>query len=984
MDNPNPIAYSDLIKPDSSITDLIAQIEELIKEYDTLRGKLQTSATEMAKSMQSVSGATEEQRRSIELVTKESDKLLQEYSDTEKVLKGLHARYNDITQAQRETAKIQKLVDQVNRSAEGSYKQLSAQYRLNKIRLDEMSQAQREGTKAGRELEAETRRIYERMNELQKATGKSQLQVGQYERALGRVAGVNVEVISTLTDASKATQALGGVMKALAGPIGIIVGVVGGAIAAFKLFKESIHSTQTSGDNFDMQMAGWSATWEVFKKSVAAVDFSNFIERARRAAEAGRDLAAALDEAFERTNSIAILRAKMSEENKQLEEGMRDARKSYAERLKDANTYLDNMNELYDAEVQNAKDVRDAQLRNLFESVNNQQYATEEEEKAAKERFAVYIQDYALNRDKVAAAKQFLKDELIVANEEKALRQQSNRGNLQYDYEAARQRKAAAEERIALASDEVREYAAVMKQYNMTNDEAVKAYVDSEKAYYDAMYAQYGENKRIITMRNNLEAQAANERKKAQEERLKNDAAYAKEQERLRQQEITDARAVLNAQLQSIQLQIAVTQEGTQEILALRLAMIKKQQEIEIFENQQKAEQIRQDEAAINAKYDALALKEEAKFNTQMAERDLAAAQDLARAEFELLDKNEREKTLFRLEQEKARLEAILEIDKTATEKMTEQEIDAIRKTIEGINKQTATLGYDNIYELLGIDLNKDQQSAVNKALDSVKDAIGSVMDAWAKAAEAAVESADKQVDAAQKILDAEIEARNNGYANNVANAQKELELAKKTQAEAQKERERAQKAQLAADSIEQASSLVTASANLWKSLSGLGVAGPILAIAAITTMWGSFALSKVKAAQETKESYGEGTVELLQGGSHASGHDIDLGTKPNGVRRRAEGGEYFAVINKRNSRRYGKLIPDVINAFNNGTFADKYQRANAVMGGAALSVAGTDITGLEKNVAAIKAQGEREQFVDGAGNTVIRYKNLTRKIYRS
>lgn len=984
MDNPNPIAYSDLIKPDSSITDLIAQIEELIKQYDALRGKLQTSATEMAKSMQSVSGATEEQRQSIELVTKESDKLLAEYSDTEKVLKGLHARYNDITQAQKETAKIQKLVDQVNRSAEGSYNQLSAQYRLNKIRLDEMSQAQREGTKAGRELEAETRRIYERMNELQKATGKAQLQVGQYERALGRVVGVNVEVVSTLTDASKATQALGGVMKALAGPIGIIVGVVGGAIAVFKLFKESIHSTQTSGDNFDMQMAGWSATWEVFKKSVASVDFSNFIERARRAAEAGRDLAAALDEAFERTNSIAILRAKMSEENKQLEEGMRDARKSYQERLKDADAYLESMNKIYDAEVQNAKDVRDAQLRNLFESVNNQKYATEEEEKAAKERFALYIQDYALNRDKVAAAKQFLKDEQIVANEEKALRQQSNRGNLLYDYAAAEQRKKAAEERIALASNEVREYAAVMKQYNMTNDEAVKAYVDSEKAYYDAMYAQYGENKRIITMRNNLEAQAANEQKKAQEERMKNDAAYAKEQERLRQQEITDARAVLNAQLQSIQLQIAVTQEGTQEILALRLAMIKKQKEIELFENQQKAEQVRQDEAAIEAKYNALALKEEAKFNTQMAERDLAAAQDLAKAEFELLDKNEREKTLFRLAQEKARLEAILEIDKTATEKMTELEIDAIRKTIEGINKQTATLGYDNIYELLGIDLNKDQQSAVNKALDSVKEALGSVMDAWEKAAEAAVKSADKQVDAAQKILDAEIEARNNGYANNVANAQKELELAKKTQAEAQKERERAQKAQLAADSIEQASSLVTASANLWKSLSGLGVAGPILAIAAITTMWGSFAASKIKAAQATTESYGEGTVELLQGGSHASGHDIDLGRKPNGVRRRAEGGEYFAVINKRNSRRYGKLIPDVINAFNNGTFADKYQRANAVMGGAALSVAGTDITGLEKNVAAIKAQGEREQFVDGAGNTVIRYKNLTRKIYKS
>ena len=121
-----------------------------------------------------------------------------------------------------------------------------------------------------------------------------------------------------------------------------------------------------------------------------------------------------------------------------------------------------------------------------------------------------------------------------------------------------------------------------------------------------------------------------------------------------------------------------------------------------------------------------------------------------------------------------------------------------------------------------------------------------------------------------------------------------------------------------------------------------------------------------------------------MQGGSHASGHDIDLGTKPDGTRRRAEGGEYFAVINKRNSRRYGHLIPDVINAFNDGTFADKYQRANAAMGGYAVGLVGggnTDVSGLEKDVAAIRQQGDETRYVDGQGNTIIRYKNLTRKI---
>ena len=191
----------------------------------------------------------------------------------------------------------------------------------------------------------------------------------------------------------------------------------------------------------------------------------------------------------------------------------------------------------------------------------------------------------------------------------------------------------------------------------------------------------------------------------------------------------------------------------------------------------------------------------------------------------------------------------------------------------------------------------------------------------------------------------------------------------------------------MAIDSITQASSLITASANIWSALGGIPYVGPALAVAAIATMWATFAAAKIKAVQVSKqntEQYGDGTVELLQGGSHASGNDIDLGTKRDGTRRRAEGGEFFAVINKRNSRRFRDVIPDVINSFNNGTFADRYQRANAAMAGYAVGMIGggtTDVSGLERDVAAIRKQGDQIQYVDGQGNTIIRYKNLTRKI---
>ena len=40
-----------------------------------------------------------------------------------------------------------------------------------------------------------------------------------------------------------------------------------------------------------------------------------------------------------------------------------------------------------------------------------------------------------------------------------------------------------------------------------------------------------------------------------------------------------------------------------------------------------------------------------------------------------------------------------------------------------------------------------------------------------------------------------------------------------------------------------------------------------------------------------------------------------------------------------------------------------------------------TDLSGLERDVAKIREQGDETRFVDAQGNTVIRYKNLTRKI---
>ena len=990
MDNPNPIYYRDLVTPDDSITTLIDQLGELITTYDAAQSKIKGAAAEIAKGLQSVSGASEEQRKSIQLATEQSEKLVAEYRDVTTAQWQAKQAFEQAAAAKKESAQIDKLITQINTSAEGSYNRLSAQYRLNKIRLNELSAAERAGTDAGRKLEAETKAIYEEMNRLQKATGKSQLQVGQYERSLANLVGVKTQYIEVLTDSTKRSEAFHGVLNLLKSPIAILIGTIGGLTAAFKLWIASAHETQTTGDALDREMAGWSATWDLFKKSVASVDFSLFVRGAMDAMRAGRELKQVLDEAFERSNSVRLLRASMSVENATLEEAAKNTALSYKERKTAAENYLKNMEPIYAMEEDSARRERDAQLEYLFSVTNKRQFASEEARKAAKEEFAENIKNYNLNEKVIKQAMEYNKAQKTIA--------QGMEGMYGTSYDAERKI-------VNNASEAVKAFAGFAEQYGLTNDEQVKAYVDAEVAYKETQAAIYNDNKRIVSLKHSLEAQetkeaennakaraaaakkAADDATKAEQEAAKERERIAREEEARKQQAIADERAYLQAQLQNIQLEIANANEWSQQMIDLRIAAINKQREIEIFENRQKAEKLRQDEAAINKKYDAQVMRETANFNTKIAERDLAALMDLNAAENELLDQNERQRTIFRLEQEKFRLQKILELNETAAEKMTDLEIAAVQKTIEGIEKQISRTGYNNIYELLGLNITSEQQDALKTAIDSVKDSIGSIIASWNAAADAAVNAADKQVESAQRVLDAEIEARNAGYANNVSAAQRELELAQKTQAKAQKEREKAQRAQLALDSVTQSSSLITASANIWKAFSGVPVVGPGLAVAALALMWGSFAAAKIKAGQVSTEQYGQGTVELLQGGSHASGHDIDLGTKPNGTRRRAEGGEYFAIINKRNSRRYGRLIPDVINAFNDGTFADKYQRANATMGGYAIGLVGggnTDVSGLERDVAAIREQGDRTQYVDGQGNTVIRYKNLTRKIYKN
>lgn len=450
---------------------------------------------------------------------------------------------------------------------------------------------------------------------------------------------------------------------------------------------------------------------------------------------------------------------------------------------------------------------------------------------------------------------------------------------------------------------------------------------------------------------------------------------------------------ILDARERDIENQLELVKKGSDEELKLLLEQNEIARQAALAANVAKpaAEQV--STSTINAKFDKSATQIKGSFELTGFDEQQA----LDEAIFNEVKRSETEITRFKLEQEKARWQEQIRLAESGGLDWSQAQIDAAKSTVKGIDRELSEL--DNFIMNIGkkglggtllekLGFSDDQIDALGDAVNIVIEQLQSIMDAEVQLAEQAVEAAEKRVEAAQSAYDAEVEARNNGYANNVATAKKELEQEKKNQQEKQKMLAAAQKRQENLNTVIQASSLITASANLWSSFSSIPIVGPALALAAIATMWTSFAVAKVKAKQVTasqSEEYGEGGLEFLEGGSHASGNDIDLGVENKKKRRmKAEGGEALAIINKQRTRKYRKILPDVIDSFNKGTFEDKY--LNAFGNSDKLNISlnsnnNMDLSKIEDDVRSIRKQNETRYYTMPDGTVIMQHRNVKRII---
>ena len=935
----NPIKYSDLISPDDSIEKLIQQLEALNEAYTGMATSVRQQASSLAAALRSVSGATSSGQQATRNAATDADKLAKAYRDLEFAQTNTAKRIQELRTLKNEENRMTKLQIQLNNATVGSYNQLSAQYSLNKMAINNLTKAERANDPAAKKLIEDTKAIYEEMKRMQEATGKFALNVGNYENSIVNAIGVNTQWYKGLQEiqalfaggftngvkaAGEAVAGLGKKFLALlANPI---VLTIAGVAAAFAALAKGISSSEQNTQALQRVLA----PFERVLTGVVSV-LQTAAEWLLKGVEGMENLAMGASRLMER---LPLVGKAFKGVNDAIAENIELTRRKQAlDMAERANT------------VEQARLARDVA-----------KFRQEAEKTSDPMRRATLMKMANAQEEKI------LYNELKLAKEDLAIQQAK-----------ARQAGNNKEANDALAAAQVRLYKAEENYYSRTTRLQSKLRKAQEKMNNSASGGGTGKK----------DTSAEDAAKKELEERRKiEDARIA-----LIDDAIDRERATIIAGYER-QIQDAREKYGEKtELIALleQERAVKLADLIEKSAKQQEEAQKKAEDARLKAIKEAQQKREQA---IRDAEKEINDQYELSMS-YANLEDAENKKTEMRLKAEKERLQKLLALYEKDGKVLTEAELQTIRNNIQQVdNELEKNSKRRDVYDILGFSLDDEQKQAVDEAFASAINNLNSYMDAWVQAAEAKLAYAEKEVDSTKKVLDAEIEARAQGYASNVAFAQKEYEEAKKNQQKALKEQQRAQKAQEMIDTAMQVSSLITATANIWKAFSGVGPWGIALAVAATALMFGSFAAAKIKAASVAgsgsgKEEYAEGTVELLQGGSHQSGNDIDLGRKKNGVRRRAEGGEFFAVINKRNSRRYRSVIPDVINSFNDGTFAQKYQRAYDGAGNINVKVDANnpDLTRLSDDVRLIREQGERTRYVDGQGNTIETYKNLRRII---
>lgn len=983
------IRYSDLVIDDGAIQKLISELGQLRQTYERDVQAIIAASKAMKDAINGVGGSGADggssplvrQASEVEKLKAKYDELNERYRKNDLAIEQYKARIAELQQQMKAEAKAQLENSQNARQAAESYNRLAALYTKLKIELNKYSQEEISNNKVLLDKQKQAEATMEKMKALQAATGRHTLDVGNYSKALN---GLGLATQQIVREAPSLAMSFNQFFLAISNNIPIFTD-------AFKRVKEEMGSTRIALMQTLKSLFSWQ-TAMVLGLTLLSKFGNEIIKWAGSVLGFGKAFDAAAEGLKAYNETMSKVSGQMAESSAELE------------------TYI------YVLENGNKTEAEQAEIVQLV----NEKYARQIE----------YLGLNITDTQSLIDAKDKLINVLV--------REAEARGVLNKITELSGKiaERETSEEYVDLVNKAEEAQRQLNSALQTTNFQIIGFWQD-RLISANASLADY--NKETEVLIDHL----GRLRDKALEINwgtlLGGDGGGGKGGKSVRNRDLEFIRAAQDAALEATQESIfketeAIRLEYTRRIEDLRTYLAEqrklKEDEREItvagetaILNQIKSLHLVMDKEIADAWFEMLSSQVGDLTRTLDAETDAfaKALDDMDRkalksslgktvfgdksAEKALQLKYQQRQSEIRLstfgdkDAQKAQLrgaeieykEGLLELwQKDATK--TTWEIERLRNEIALLKKEASDEGEMSWFEKLEKKLeDKLGKKGLSKITRAVQQAASYVMEQFQTIAQARVdlantmvEQSQRELDATKSTLDQEIEARNNGYANNVALAQQEYLEKQRINEQALAEQQAAVEAQERLNTVQQVVSLITASANIFSSLSSipLGVGIPI-AIGLIATMFGAFAAAKVQASQLAAQTYGEGGTELLSGGSHQSGRDIPLGTMPDGRERRAEGGEYLAVINKRSSRRYGSVIPAVIDALNAGVFEQKYGNAFRGDAGIVVNVDGSTDAIERFHDDMKKAMGRKTETRLADGTRVITYGH-TRKIIRS
>ena len=912
----NPIKASDLFKDDGAIQSAIDQLQELQKEYQSALDKIKKDALSLQVSIKKVNSTTSQQREEIRKTAKQADVLEREYMKYNKALEQNNVEIQRLRKAKRELNNIAKLEAQLADNAEGSYNKLAAQYALNKIELNKMSKEMREGTKAGRELEKQSKEIFEEMKRLQEATGKYTLNVGNYKEAIRDATSGSIGFSKALSLIAKTPI------------LGVITAVVAAVTGLFSAFKRTENGSRLLAKAFGFLQGITNVFLSVVDRLAGML--INVFENPRQSMNSfGKVLREQIVSRFQAFLKVIGLVAKSLQDlwNKDfraLKENAIEASKATVQIVTGAT--VEQIREGAKAVGEFTKEVLEAgkASANLAEQTLNIQRANRG---LAKQIERLITQEETLNKTADNTTLSFAEREKAAEAARIALEKRAK-----LEIQLAQNNLSLIRQQIALRQGQERE---ALRDQEL---EATRALISAERDFTLAVQ----ENEKV--------------RAELKQDRLERDLDILIDgfdnQKAINERLLQDDRLTFEARAEILR----DTQQQFEDSFNKQIETIQQFTGVQVQANELVKES---DAVVLNQRIRSLGLSEiiEGRLLEIIRERR-TAIQDLSEAEVDLL----RQRQSFGI------IDPIgLPISRSI--ERAERAIEDFKESIRPGASEPQSL-----FDLLGIDT--DGQQGLRSALDFAKQQLQSFLSERTRITDQLVANADREVEEARSALEREQADRAAGFASRVSQAEEELRIAQANQEKALREQERAQRAERRLQTIQQAQNLVSASAKIWSQV------GFPFAIPAIALMWGSFVAAKVRANQLAKSEFAEGGLEIIGGGSHASGNDTPLGFNVGGKPAYAEKGEAHMVLKPGPTRKYKSILPDIFQALNSATFEERFQKINQASNGIPVfnfNQTGADTSRMEGELAAIRKQGEVKEFRDSQGRRIVKRGNVTR-----